>query len=263
MKQIHKAIISLAVLGLLICSLPVALFFIPFWAKSVHTYEEGVKIKWGKIQEQKIEEGLIFYNPISTDIRIVDMRERTTTIDTSTVSKEGLKFGVKLTVRYQVKDGLELVSTLQTELHDLINTYANATIDDVATGKDKNEMYSDTGRVETVKAVKDKLNTELDRYAIITQVIFEDITLPESITNAIQAQQAELEKIKQKENEKQVAEKQAEIRVIEAQGVADSNRIIQDSLTKEYLQYEAIQKFNPTAEKIYIPSDAMTPVIGY
>lgn len=242
-----------------------ALFFTLFGFTSIKTYEEGVKITWGKIQERPTGDGLVWYSKIATNIQKIDMRERTTTIDTSTVSKEGLKFGVKLTVRYQVKKdkAVDLVKGLQTDLSDLINTYANATIDDIATGKDKNEMYSDTGRVEIVQAVKEKLNNELSNYAQINQVVFEDITLPASITEAIQAQQAELEKIKQKENEKQVAEKQAEIRRIEAQGIADANNIIQSSLTPEYLQYEAIQKFNPDAEKIYIPANGLTPFIQY
>lgn len=261
-KELITGLITGLIFGVLFL---IGIFIIPYGVTSVKTYEEGVKIKWGKISDNTTGDGIVFYNPISTDIKKIDMRERTTTIDTSTVSKEGLKFGVKITVRYQVKtkQSVELIKGLQTELHTLINTYTNSTIDDVATGKDKNEMYSDTGRVEIVKAVKSKLNDELSKYAQINQVVFEDIKLPASITDAIQKQQAELEKIKQKENEKEVAKKQADIKRIEAQGIADANKIINESLTKEYIQYEAIQKFNPTAEKVYIPNGALVPTINY
>ncbi len=258
MKELSYSIIGIILLISFI-------FLFPFAFTTVKTYESGVKFNWGKIQDEETKDGLNFYNPIKTDIKKIDMRERVTSINTTTVSKEGLKFGVTITVRYKVKDGssVDLVKGLQTELSQLIDTYTNSTIDDVATGKDKNEMYSDVGRVEIVKAVKDKLNTELNQYAAISQVVFEDIQLPESITDAIQKQQAELEKIKQKENQKKVAEKEAEIRRIEARGIADANNIIQRSLTKEYLQYEAIQKFNPTAQKIYIPNTALVPTIKY
>lgn len=243
----------------------VFILLFPYAFTTIKTYESGVRLDWGKIQEKETGDGLIFYNPIKTDIKKIDMRERVTTIDTTTVSKEGLKFGVKITVRYEVRKGqaIELVSSLQTQLHDLINTYANSTIDDVATGKDKNQMYSAVGRVAIVKAVKEKLNTELNKYATINQVVFEDIKLPDSITQAIEAQQAELEKIKQKENQIEVAKREADIRRIEAQGIADANNIIQRSLTREYLQYEAIQKFNPTAQKIYIPNTSLVPTISY
>ena len=252
---------GVVLIGLLIAFL----VWFPYFFTSVKTYESGVKLVWGEIKEKETGDGIAFYNPISTRIQKIDMRERVTTINTTTVSKEGLKFGVTITVRYQVKNGqaIALVEGLQTELHNLINTYANSTIDDVATGKDKEEMYSDVGRVDIVNAVKEKLNTELDEYATINQVVFEDIQLPKSITDAIQKQQAELEKIKQKENQIEVAKKEAEIRRIEARGIADANRIIQASLTREYLQYEAIQKFNPKAEKVYIPQTALVPTISY
>jgi regulator of protease activity HflC (stomatin/prohibitin superfamily) len=240
-------------------------FFFPWWPTIISDKEEGVVTTLGDIKEETTGTGVYWRSLFITRIDRIDMRERTHTISTETVSKEGLKFGVDITVRYEVKDeaAINLVTNLQTPLHELVLTYANATIDDVATSKDKNAMYSDEGRVAIVQAVKDKLNTELGAYAQINQVVFEDIRLPASITQAIEAQQAELEKVKRTENQKAVAENEAEIRRIEAQGIADSNRIIQSSLTREYLQYEAIQKFNPDAEKIYIPSDAMTPVISY
>jgi len=251
---------------LLIVIIPILLFlFGPWTFTTVKTYEEGVRITRGSIKDQPIKEGLVFKNPFWTKIKKIDMRERVQNINTSTISKEGLSFGVNMTVRYRVKDGkaVDMVKNLETQLGELITSYANATIDDIATGKDKNEMYSTEGRAEIVRAVKKKLNNELSAYADISQVIFEGIQLPQSITTAIESQQAELEIVKQKEYEKQVAEKQADIRRIEAKGIADANEIIQRSLTHEYIQYEAIQKFNPDAEKIYIPNTSLIPTIDY
>ena len=258
MKDLIKTLGVLAVIGL-------GLFVVPWLPSTISTYEEGVVAKLGVIKETTTGEGLYFRNPITTSLTKIDMRERTHTIHTETVSKEGLKFGVVITVRYQVQpeSAVALVKGLQTPLQELVMTYANATIDDVATGKDKNEMYSDEGRAEIVKAVKDKLNIELGTYALINKVILEDITLPPSITHAIEQQQAELEKVKRTENQKAVAVNLAEIKRIEAQGIADANNIIQQSLTREYLQYEAIQKFNPQATTLYIPNGGMVPTLSY
>jgi regulator of protease activity HflC (stomatin/prohibitin superfamily) len=44
----------------------------------------------------------------------------------------------------------------------------------------------------------------------------------------------------------EIAKREAEIRVTEAEGIAQANRIIADSLTREYLQHEvnqALQEF--------------------
>lgn len=254
--------LGLFVGGLVVVAL---VFFAPWWPTVIDDREAGVVATLGDFKEETTGTGVFFRSPFITSVYKIDMRERTHTINTETVSKEGLKFGVVITVRYQVKDGsaVGLVKGLQTPLQELVMTYANATIDDVATGKDKDSMYSDEGRVDIVKAVKDKLNTELGSYAQINQVIFEDIRLPVSITEAIEAQQAELEKVKRTENQKAVASNEAEIRRIEAQGIADANRIIQSSLTREYLQYEAIQKFNPEAQITYIPNTGLVPTITY
>ncbi|MBK8018437.1 MAG: hypothetical protein IPK20_18065 [Betaproteobacteria bacterium] len=47
----------------------------------------------------------------------------------------------------------------------------------------------------------------------------------------------------------EIAKKEAEIRVTEADGIARSNRIIAGSLTREYLQHEANQALLKFAEK--------------
>lgn len=262
MKDLFGGLFALALIVGIFGSI---IFLVPWWPAVIADNQEGVVTRLGDIKDETTGSGLYWRNPIITRLQRIDMRERTQSLATETVSQEGLKFGVTITIRYQVKPGsaVTLVEGLQVPLHELVVTYANATIDDVATGKDKEKMYSEEGRVDIVRAVKDKLNEELGAYALISQVIFEDITLPNSITTAIESQQAELEKIQKTENQKEVTENLAEIRRIEAQGIADANRIIEESLTREYLQYEAIQKFNPTAEKIYIPQTGLLPTINY
>jgi prohibitin 1 len=245
-------VISVSVISVVFCSVGLVV---------ISSKEVGVKSVWGKIQDEPMTEGIHIRNIISTRVAKIDMRERTKSITTQTVSKEGLQFDIKITVRYRVKNAVYLVKNLQTDLSDLMASYANATIDDVASGKDKNELYSDVGRIAITQSVADRLSKELSGYAIIGQVIFENIVLPVTITEAIQAQQASLEKIKEKENMKEVAKKEADIRRIEAQGIADANQIIQLSLTDRYLQYEAIQKLNPTAEKVFIPTQGVLPMI--
>jgi hypothetical protein len=66
----------------------------------------------------------------------------------------------------------------------------------------------------------------------------------------------------------QIAQKEAEIKVTEARGIAESNRIIAGSLTREYLQHEANQallKFaeGDNASTVILPSGMnVTPLIN-
>lgn len=65
-------------------------------------------------------------------------------------------------------------------------------------------------------------------------------------------------KIKQQEQLIQVEKQKAEIRIVEAGGIAESQKIIDSSLTNNYLQYLAIQAQekmagSPNHTQIYIP----------
>ena len=66
-------------------------------------------------------------------------------------------------------------------------------------------------------------------------------------------------KIKQQEQLIQVEKQKAEIRIVEAHGIAESQKIINATLTDKYLQHEAIRAQEKMAESpnhttIYIPS---------
>jgi hypothetical protein len=66
-------------------------------------------------------------------------------------------------------------------------------------------------------------------------------------------------KIRQQEQLIQVEKQKAEIRIVEAGGIAESQRIINATLTDKYLQHEAIQAQeslanSPNHTTIYIPS---------
>ena len=65
--------------------------------------------------------------------------------------------------------------------------------------------------------------------------------------------------IRQQEQNIQVEKQKAQIRIVEAQGIAEAQRIINATLTDKYLQHEAIQAQekeigSPNHTVIYIPS---------
>lgn len=234
------------------------------WFKVITSGQVWLVYKLGKVQENVLPAWLHFYNKVFTTIKTVDTRERIVKLDTQTTSKEGLKFNINLTIKYSVKSEniVEMAKGLSTDLSDLILSYANATIDDVITGKDKSSVYSDTGRVEITKAVKEKLIKEVGLYSNIETIIIENIWLPKSIVEAIEAKENAKAEADRQVNLKEAAIAKADIKRIDAQWIADANNIINESLTSEYLQYEAIQKLNPEAEVIYIWTNWVTPTMS-
>ncbi len=58
------------------------------------------------------------------------------------------------------------------------------------------------------------------------------------------------------------AVKLADAEVARAKGIAEANRIISGSLTKEYLQYRFIEGLNDgSTEVIYVPTEANLPIL--
>jgi GGDEF domain-containing protein len=89
-----------------------------------------------------------------------------------------------------------------------------------------------------------------------------------SIEQSIQQAVANQKKLEAMQVQTEIAKREAEIKVTEAHGIAEANKIIAGSLTREYLQHEANQALFKFAEKgnsntVVIPSGmSVTPLIN-
>lgn len=86
-----------------------------------------------------------------------------------------------------------------------------------------------------------------------------DITRQQALLNENNQVQINEIQIKQTEQLVQVEQQKADIRVVEAKGIAEAQRIINATLTDKYLQHEAIQAQttlanSPNHTTVYIPS---------
>ena len=96
---------------------------------------------------------------------------------------------------------------------------------------------------------------------MIESVTCQDVVPPENIKTAYaDAQQAEIQRQKA-ENEKAVAQVQAETKVIEAQGTADSNKILTESLSDELLMQKYIEAIGKSDTVYLLPNDSM-PILN-
>lgn len=96
---------------------------------------------------------------------------------------------------------------------------------------------------------------------VIESVTCQDVVPPENIKTAYaDAQQAEIQRQKA-ENEKAVAQVQAETKVIEAQGTADSNKILTESLSDELLTQKYIEAIGKSDTVYLLPNDSM-PILN-
>lgn len=124
-------------------------------------------------------------------------------------------------------------------------------------------------RKEIAEAVMSELNTYLlDTPFLTISGVVGNIDYPKIVSEAVEKKLAAKQLLDEKETQREIAKKDAEIRIEEAKGIAEAQRIINSTLTKDYLQHEAINAqlkmaSSPNHTTVYIPSGANgIPLIG-
>jgi regulator of protease activity HflC (stomatin/prohibitin superfamily) len=240
----------------------------------------GVKILFGKVQNDVLASGLHFINPL-VEVKELDIKTQNYTM--SGVHDEGTKSGDDA-IRVLTADGLEVTIDL-TVLYKLIPSEAPKLIRE--TGEDytdkivrpltrtkirDNSVYYDA--VALYSSKRDEFQQRIfksieddfkKRGLILEQLLVRNITLPQSVKATIE-QKINAEQDAQKmqfvlQKEKQEAERKR----VEAQGIADYQRIINIGLTDQQLQYEQIKAYLELAKspnsKVIIMGKGNAPII--
>jgi len=240
----------------------------------------GVKTLFGKVQNDVLYSGLHFINPL-LEIRRLDIKTQNYTM--SGVHDEGQKSGDDA-IRVLTADGLEVTIDL-TVLYKLLPFEATKLVRE--TGEDYTDkivrpltrtkirdnsvyyeavaLYSnkrDEFQQRIFKSIEDDFKK---RGLILEQLLVRNITLPQSVKTTIE-QKINAEQDAQKMQFVLLKEKQeAERKRVEAQGIADYQRIINTGLTDQQLQYEQIKAYLELAKspnsKVIVMGKGNTPVI--
>lgn len=94
---------------------------------------------------------------------------------------------------------------------------------------------------------------------IMVSSVVGNIDYPEVVTRAVEKKLAAQQLLDEKTTQREIAKRDAEIRIEEAKGIAEAQRIINSTLTANYLQHEAINAqlkmaASPNHTTVYIPS---------
>jgi regulator of protease activity HflC (stomatin/prohibitin superfamily) len=240
----------------------------------------GVKKLFGKVQTDVLGSGLNFINPL-LEVERMDVKTQNYTM--SGVHDEGMKTGDDA-IRVLTADGLEVTIDLSVLFRVVINEapkllretgldyvdkivrpITRTRIRDNAVYYDAVALYS-TKRDEFQQRIFSNIEKDFaSRGLVLENLLVRNITLPQSVKTAIE-QKINAEQDAQKmqfvlQKERQEAERKR----VEAQGIADYQRIISESLTDRQLQYESIKAQLEIAKspnaKIIVMGKGNTPVI--
>ena len=117
-------------------------------------------------------------------------------------------------------------------------------------------------RKEIASAVTKELREYLkDTPFVLVSCVVGNIDYPAVVTQAVEKKLAAKQLLDEKTTQKEIAKKDAEIKIEEAKGIAEAQKIINTTLTANYLQHEAINAqlkmaASPNHTTVYIPSGA-------
>jgi regulator of protease activity HflC (stomatin/prohibitin superfamily) len=242
--------------------------------------EVGVKKLFGNVHADVLSSGLHFINPLY-DVEKMDIKTQNYTM--SGVHDEGAKQGDDA-IRVLTADGLEvtidltvLYKVLPSEAPDIIKEtgidYTDKIVRPVTRTKIRdNAVYYDAVALYSTKRdeFQQRIFKSIDgdfkkRGLILEQLLVRNITLPQAVKTAIELKINAEQEAQKMQFVLQKERQEADRKRIEAQGIADYQHIISESLTDKQLQYEQIKAMKELAAstnaKMIIMGKGSAPII--
>jgi regulator of protease activity HflC (stomatin/prohibitin superfamily) len=246
--------------------------------KQIEPGNVGVQKLFGKVSNNTLESGLNVINPL-VDVVIFDIRTQNYTM--SAVHDEGDKTGDDA-IRVLSADGLEVVIDLTVLfkvipneapriLKEIGTDYRNTIVRPICRTKIRdNAVYYDA--VALYSSKRDEFQSRIfktiesdfkDRGMILEQLLVRNITLPESVKASIESKINAEQDAQKMTFVLQKARQEAERMRVEAQGIADYQKILSTGLSDRQLQYEMIKAIatSPNAKLIIMDSKKGSPII--
>lgn len=234
----------------------------------------GVKLTLGKANMDELSPGLHIIIPFMQEVVLMSVRTQSYDLrganSINSLSKDGLTINTELTVLYKIKPdkAAEIFVEYGTDYENkIIKPVIRAAVRDVIATLDSSQVYQERELIQ--KRLMERVAKELEkRYILLDEILIRDIKLPKRVVEAIEQKRRAYEEMQKMKFVVEKEKLEAERKRVEAKGIADANKIIAGSLTKEYLQWKFIENIKSYAQGenntvILIPyGKEMTPIIN-
>lgn len=265
-------LVKLSGLGVLVLGI---LFFS---IKQIEPGMVGVQKLFGRVDDKVLVSGLNLINPL-VQVEVFDIRTQNYTMSSvrdegdqvgddaiHVLSADGLEVIVDLTVLYKVlpTEAPRILKEIGTDYKTtIVRPICRTKIRDNAVYYDAVALYS-TKRDEFQQRIFTTIEKDFKtRGLVLEQLLVRNLTLPQSVKTTIESKiNAEQDAQKMTfvlQKEKQEAERKR----VEAQGIADYQKILSTGLSDKQLQYEYIKAIatSPNSKLIIMGGSKNTPVI--
>ncbi len=248
--------------------------------KQIDAGEVGIKVLFGSVQNDVLPSGLHFVNPL-LDIKKLDVKTQNYTMSgvndegnksgddaIRVLTSDGLEVTIDLTVLYRVvaADAPKLLRETGEDYRDkIVRPITRTKIRDNAVYYQAVDLFGNK-RDEFQQRIYKTIEADFNKRGLmLEQLLVRNITLPNSVKASIESKINAEQDAKKMEFVLLKEKQEAERKRVEAQGIADYQRIINTGLTDQQLQYEQIKAMKELAQsqnaKIIVLGKGNTPVI--
>lgn len=215
---------------------------------TIKTGEIGIKTRFGKIVGSTTNEGIVFKLPFEQIKKInvkVQKYENEEAFSTSTKDLQIVN-NIKVAINYQI-DGSRAVNLFKT-----VGTNYNTTVLEPAIQETIKAVFSKytaeeivTKRSEISLDMNNTLDERVKEYGINSVAVsINNFDFSESYNQAIEKKAVAEQEVETSKNQLEKAKIDAEKKKVEAQGEAEANALLEQSLTDQIIAQQFIEKWN-------------------
>ena len=246
-------IVTFSVIGLFI----IITLFSSF--TTVKSGEVGLKVKFGKIVDTSISEGINFKIPYIEKIVRVNIKVQKVELDTESSSKDLQTITTKLAVNYKV-DGTKASNLYKTVGDSYEETILIPAIQESikAVMSEYTAEQTITMRNEVSDKCLEEIESKVEKYGInIAEFNIIDLDFSEAYNQAIEEKQVAEQKVLTAQQELEKTKIEAEKKIVEAEATNKANELLKQNVTDEVLMKQFIEKWDGKLPETYAGQDIM------
>ncbi|WP_347179577.1 prohibitin family protein [Roseofilum halophilum] len=224
----------------------VALIFRPFVI--VNAGERGVLMKFGKVQDSILDEGIHPIIPVMTTVENLSVRVQKNDVNAEASSRDLQDVKMEIAINWHIDPArvnkvFQQIGDREQILIRIITPSVSEVVKSATAKKNAEEII--TRRTDLKQEIDKQLKERITSYGIlIDDVSLVNVTFSPEFAKAIEAKQIAEQEAKRAEFEALKAEKVAQADINRAKGQAEAQRLQRQTLTPILLQKLAIEKWD-------------------
>jgi prohibitin 1 len=208
--------------------------------------EVGIKRRLGKLDQKILQPGAVGYNPFVTRIIKMPIRTMNMEINTNLPSKEGLNVTAIISILYRIVPGKapSIIETIGVGNEaNVISSVFRSSASDVCSRYFAKDMHSAQRASIEAEITKQMESILSSRGFEIEAVLLKNISLPAGLARAVEEKLEAEQAAQRMEFLLDRERREAQRKIIEAEGIRDAQKIISEGLTPAIIQWQSIDAF--------------------